>query len=262
MSYSRSEDPILTTSSVHHTPRCQLLYSTRATLAVTKQGDLFDIAGSATYRGFMDTKKKHASGDYRSEVMRARLMDATLDVIVQEGWAGASTPKICKQAQVSRGAQTHHFPTKTSLFMAAIERVARQYESLLNQRMTSLGEEQKPLRAILEVIWESMLDENYLTSTMEAMVAARTDPELRKPMADLDNMAIDTARSTVVGMAASPESVSRVQDAIELSIYLFRALVVQRGIHDDEKYKRRLFEVWCGFIETALEKDLGAASSA
>ena len=204
----------------------------------------------------MDTKRKKVEGDYRGELMRARLLDATLAVIVQEGWAGASTPKVCKLAKVSRGAQTHHFPTKTSLFMAAIDRVARQYEGLVQKRMSDLGDEQKPLRAILEVIWESMLDDDYLYSVMEALVAARTDPELRGPISDLDHEAIISMRSMAPDIAVSPESVERVADAIELSIYMFRGMVVQRGIHDDEKYKGRLFEVWCDFIESALEKDI------
>ena len=67
--------------------------------------------------------------------MRARLMDATLDVIVEEGWAGASTPKISKLAAVSRGAQTHHFPTKSALFLAAIDRIAKAYEAQVLERV-------------------------------------------------------------------------------------------------------------------------------
>lgn len=204
----------------------------------------------------MDIKKKRASGDYRSEVTRARLMDATLDVISQEGWGGASTAKICKQAKVSSGAQTHHFPTKTALFMAAIDRLARQYESDISQRMANIGSEEVPLRAFLKALWDTMLDDQYMYSAIEALVAGRTNPELRKPIADLDNESANSLRSMASNIAVSPEAVERVQDAIELSTYLFRSLVIQRGIHDDEKYKGRLFEVWCNFIEKALESDI------
>ena len=118
------------------------------------------------------------SGDYRSKVMRARLLDATLTVILEEGWAGASTPKICRKANVSRGAQTHHFPTKTSLFMAAIEELARQSEAHILQSITSIEETDRSLRQILSLIWGAMMSDKYMQTAMEAMVAARTDPEL------------------------------------------------------------------------------------
>jgi AcrR family transcriptional regulator len=204
----------------------------------------------------MDTDKKQASGDFRSEVMRARLLDATLAVIMQEGWSGASTPKICKQAEVSRGAQTHHFPTKTSLFMAAIERLARQSEAHVLQSMADLGDDQKSLRTVLKLLWEAMLNDTYMQSSMEAMVAARTDTELRGSIGALDKEAIESIRSLADGLAASPESLERVKDALELSIYLFRGLVIQRGMHDDEKFRGRLFDVWCDLIEKALESDI------
>jgi AcrR family transcriptional regulator len=209
----------------------------------------------------MDANKKKAAGDYRSEVMQARLLDATLAVIAQEGWAGASTPKICKQAKVSRGAQTHHFPTKDSLLLAAMDRLTRQYLELIHQRMANLGDNQRPLRAFLEVMWESMLDEHYLPSAIEAMVAARTDPELRKPAADLDNEVVDSIRRLAADISASQGSVDRVRDAVELSLYLFRGLVLQRGIHDEDKYRGRLFEVWCDLIEKALDGDLKPQSA-
>ena len=48
-------------------------------------------------------------------------MDATLSVILRDGWSGASTLKICDEAQVSNGAQTHHFPKKNDLLIAALK---------------------------------------------------------------------------------------------------------------------------------------------
>lgn len=203
----------------------------------------------------MDQTTKQETGDYRSEVMRARLMDATLTVILEEGWAGASTLKICRKANVSRGAQTHHFPTKTSLFMAAIEDLARQSEAQILQSIAETESADRSLRDILRLIWEAMLSDQYMQTAMEAMVAARTDPELRTLMADLDDKSIISMRSVAETLAYSEESTERIQDAIELSIYLFRGIVVERGLHDNERLKGHLFEVWCDLVEKALADD-------
>ena len=62
-------------------------------------------------------------------------------------------------------------------------------------------------------------------------------------------------RSVAESLAFTEESRKRVQDAIELSIYLFRGMVIQRGMHNNDKYKGQLFEAWCDLIEKALEDD-------
>src|SRR4051794_21328718 len=56
----------------------------------------------------------------RSRAMRARLMDATIECLVERGFGGTSTTLISERAGVSRGAQLHHFPTKNALVVAAV----------------------------------------------------------------------------------------------------------------------------------------------
>ncbi len=124
---------------------------------------------------------------------------------------------------------------------------------MVYQRRVELEDDQKTPRTVLELLWEALLNDKYLQSSMEAIVAACTDPEIRRSIGDLDKEAIESARSLADGLADSAESVEYVRDAIELSIHLFRGLLVQRGMHDDEKFKGRLFEVWCDLIEKALE---------
>src|SRR5215475_8730258 len=57
----------------------------------------------------------------RSRAMRARLMEATIECLVERGFGGTSTTLISERAGVSRGAQLHHFPTKNDLVVAAVE---------------------------------------------------------------------------------------------------------------------------------------------
>jgi len=57
----------------------------------------------------------------RTATTRARLLDAAIDVLVDLGYARASTQEIARRAGVSRGAQLHHFPTREALVVAAVE---------------------------------------------------------------------------------------------------------------------------------------------
>ena len=75
----------------------------------------------------------------RSVRTRERLLDATLDVIFEEGWSGTSTNRICERAGVSRGAQTHHYPTKVELLLAAIEHASRAHAELIESKTEELG---------------------------------------------------------------------------------------------------------------------------
>ncbi|GAA6156296.1 TetR/AcrR family transcriptional regulator [Pyruvatibacter sp. HU-CL02332] len=200
----------------------------------------------------MASEKIPVRNEERTERMRARLLDATLDVILKEGWAKASTPKICKQAGVSRGAQTHHFPTKASLLAAALDWRAGQYEKKIVERLAAGEGHERTLRALLDGIWEAMLDDRFIQTGMEAMVAARTDPELRALLARHDTDAVRSMRDMADDIGADPLTLARVKDAIELSVYLFRGLVVQRGVHDDPKFRRDLYDKWCALVEDAL----------
>ncbi|HWL49839.1 MAG TPA: helix-turn-helix domain-containing protein, partial [Acidimicrobiia bacterium] len=56
--------------------------------------------------------------------MRRRLLEATVECLVELGWAGTTTTVVSERAGVSRGAQLHHFPSKQDLVVAAVEHLS------------------------------------------------------------------------------------------------------------------------------------------
>jgi len=56
----------------------------------------------------------------RGEVTRARLIEATAQVVREVGYAHASTRAIAKAAGVAEGTIYRHFPDKGALFLAAV----------------------------------------------------------------------------------------------------------------------------------------------
>jgi AcrR family transcriptional regulator len=66
----------------------------------------------------------------RSQKTRSRILQAALICISKSGFEAASVADICREAEVSKGAFYHHFPTKQAVFFA-----------LLNSWLESLDEQ-------------------------------------------------------------------------------------------------------------------------
>ena len=52
---------------------------------------------------------------------RKSILDVSLNLFSQNGYDATSVAEICQQAQVSKGAFYHHFPSKQELFLALME---------------------------------------------------------------------------------------------------------------------------------------------
>src|SRR6202000_1101745 len=70
----------------------------------------------------------------RSEHTRAQLFEATIECLLDLGYAGTSVNEICKRAGLSRGAQQHHFATKADMMAHALESLVTK---LRNQVLTA-----------------------------------------------------------------------------------------------------------------------------
>src|ERR1700686_1687488 len=50
----------------------------------------------------------------------SKLLDAAVEIIRQKGYAATSVDELCARAGVTKGAFFHHFPSKDSLAVAAV----------------------------------------------------------------------------------------------------------------------------------------------
>ena len=190
-------------------------------------------------------KKSRQSQQERSASTRHKLLSATLQVIESEGWHGASMQRISECAGVSRGAQTHHFPTRDSLLIASVREIVKRYQSELTEGPNRL----KSLEAFFDFLWDATFNDNLLICWVEAMVAARTDESLKRVVADTDASSLTAMRalgaeSRSISGTTNDKNSSGVEDIVELTVYLLRGFVLQEGVHEDLSEKRRLFELW------------------
>ena len=195
------------------------------------------------------SKKTRQSQQERSASTRHKLLNSTLQIIESEGWQRASMQRICHHAGVSRGAQTHHFPTRESLLIASVREIVKRYQSDLTEGPNRL----QGLEAFFDFLWDATFSDNLLICWVEALVAARTDEPLKRVVAETDELSLNAMRS--LGAEASQKRgsadshpVSHVEDVVELTVYLLRGLVMQEGVHENLSEKRRLFELWKQFV--------------
>jgi AcrR family transcriptional regulator len=124
------------------------------------------------------------------------------------GYTRTTTTEIARRAGVSRGAQLHHFPTKVELVTQAVEHLfeRRHAEFLAAFERLPAGPTHQ-LEAAIDLLW-SMVKGPAFLAWLELAVAARTDPELAGPVAELTGrfvvMVDTTFRRLFPGDAQNP----------------------------------------------------------
>src|SRR5438105_9518617 len=131
----------------------------------------------------------------RSAATQTRLLDATIDCLVELGWAGTSTTEVVRRAGVSRGAQVHHFPTKDDLVLAAVEHLLARRTGEFHAAFTDLPPGQRSPAAAMRLMYETCFRATF-DAWLELTVAARTDATLRARCAEMETRFFETALAT------------------------------------------------------------------
>jgi AcrR family transcriptional regulator len=118
----------------------------------------------------------------RRAVTRAALVRATIESLVEAGYAHTTTQEVQRRAGVSRGALTHHFTSKSDLVLAAVNHLYEEFSASVRQAAADLPEESAArVRLGVELVWRRFHGPLFVAA-MELWTAARTDPELREEL--------------------------------------------------------------------------------
>jgi AcrR family transcriptional regulator len=113
---------------------------------------------------------------------QAKILDATVEALVHDGYAGASTTVICRRAGVSQGALFRYWPTKGDLLADAAAHLLGRVTTAFEE---SFGGKNLSIREALEALWETYRQPDLLAA-VELYVAARTDPDLAAALARIE----------------------------------------------------------------------------
>jgi AcrR family transcriptional regulator len=187
----------------------------------------------------------------RSRAMRERLLDATVECLVEVGFAGTSTTLVSQRAGVSRGAQLHHFPTKNDLVLAAVEHLTRARGEALVAAMKRLSDGERRTREVLDALAEHFASDVFVAA-LELWVAARTDPGLLEAVGPLERKVGRETHRLTVELLGADESQPGVRELVQATLDLVRGLGLANTISDDRRRRSRILDQWALTLDAAL----------
>jgi AcrR family transcriptional regulator len=184
--------------------------------------------------------------------MRARLMDATIECLVERGFGGTSTTLVSELAGVSRGAQLHHFPTKNDLVVAAVEHLTEVRGAELAAAAAHLPTGRRRTRAVLQMLADHFTSPVFIAA-LELWVAARTDATLLAAVAPLERKVGREVHRMTVELLGADESCAGVRELVQGTLDLVRGLGLADTITDDARRRGRILDQWATTLDRALE---------
>ena len=188
----------------------------------------------------------------RTAFMRSRLLDATVECLLERGYSGTSTTEVVRRAGVSRGAQVHHFPSKQDLVLAAMEHVLdRRQEEF---RASFEGNDQRTLAAAIDLLWALYCGPTF-AAWLELSVAARTDNELRPRYLELQRRFNEKTAEIFVQLFPEAPDTPFSRQGIEFAFAVLDGAALQRhlGIDADADEMIEILK----FLATMFSADIG-----
>jgi AcrR family transcriptional regulator len=189
----------------------------------------------------------------RSRATQARLLDATVDSLVELGWSGTTTTAVAQRAGVSRGAQLHHYPTKAALVMAAVEHLTQRRAGELRAEADALPDGPQRLDRVLDLLAASFTGPLFVAA-LELWVAARTDRELRDALVPLEARIGREMHRLTLDLLGVDERTPGVREAVQATLDLLRGLGVANLLSDDSARRRALLAAWKKHLARVLTR--------
>lgn len=181
----------------------------------------------------------------RAETMKRRLCAAVVACIDKSGYADTSINAVQDSAGVSRGALTHHFPSKQALMAETALRLLAN-ASTMNGRADAT-------RDLLMHSWTRIANTPEGRAFVEILIACRTDAPLRAALAsDLAKWDEDRAASAIAlykGSAAEPDDAALLWSICRAFI---RGMIAHERFMSDPAYLERMMRRFADIMSDHL----------
>lgn len=186
--------------------------------------------------------------------MRARLLEATVDCLVECGFSGTSTTLVSQRAGVSRGAQLHHFPTKNDLVVAAVEHLTAKRGAELAEALGAAPTGSGRTRAVLRILGDHFTSPVF-AAALELWVAARSDRALLAAVQPLEQRVGREAHHLTAAALGVDGNEPGTRELVQATLDLVRGLGLANTISDDRRRRERILDQWAHTLDAALTAD-------
>jgi AcrR family transcriptional regulator len=114
----------------------------------------------------------------RTAATRQKIIEATIECLVEFGYAATSTTTIVKRARISRGALFYNFATKADLMLAVLDYVYELDTELYDENLKGIPYGQDYVLALTKLSWQAFSGPGGI-ATMRIELEGANDPELK-----------------------------------------------------------------------------------
>ncbi|MCV7148412.1 TetR/AcrR family transcriptional regulator [Mycobacterium riyadhense] len=188
----------------------------------------------------------------RREETVGRLLEASIDTIIEMGYARASAAVITRRAGVSVGALFRHFETMGDFMAATASEVLRRQLDTFTKRVAEIPADRPALDAALAILRDITRGPTNAV-LYELMIAARTDDKLkdtlRHELGQYSARICDAARA-LPGAESIPEETFPV--IVALLTNVFDGAAVVDGVLPQPEIEQRRIPVLAALLTAAF----------
>lgn len=178
-----------------------------------------------------------------SRTLRERILDAAVDLLVEQGTARTTTLEVQRRAAVSRGALLHHFPTHAALLASTVEELVRRNEAAVRDSLSRLqGTEDAVERAIRVLAITTSMPASL--AELELWAVSRTNPELRASLQQAERKARRESDRVVAALFAEASDKPAHADVMALTMEFVRGLALSGVLRGSPLKRQRLIGQW------------------
>jgi AcrR family transcriptional regulator len=188
----------------------------------------------------------------RSRATRARLLEAAIASLAELGWTASTVAVVAERAGVSRGAAQHHFPTRESLFTAALEHVTALRAAEMKRELAELPAGARPDTAAVVELVMNLFTGTVFRSALTLWVAAASEPQLREQIVPLEARIGREIHRVVVELLGVDERTAGVRETVQATLDLARGLGLANLLTDDGARRARIARQWARILDSEL----------
>jgi AcrR family transcriptional regulator len=177
------------------------------------------------------TSPRRTQAERRAQT-QAKLLDATIQSLIEVGYAGTTLRAVAARADVSSGAMTHHYPRRVDLVAAAIERLTDQRISAMRAAAAGLQTGTRAgVQALLDLVWTDFSGPLFKVA-VKLWIAADDDRELYERLVPLERKLAREIAQAIAELDAQVEIES-------LDVRVLAVLAAARGLALTEAFEPR-----------------------
>ena len=161
----------------------------------------------------------------RRQDTKRKLLRATIDCLIEEGYNAVTTTKVCQRSGMSQGAIFKHYPTKHALLTAAIERLYEQLIDTYQLLVKGIPTTGDRIPICLQALW-TLFELPELLAVFDLHTAARTDLVLQKALEPFESRHREHIRQVAANIFPEAADNPKLQAGIDLVLMVVQGTAV------------------------------------